>query len=83
MDEQEDKENFDNLINDLQHHHNDNNDSVYALDDSDWDDNSLGSLESEYSVLDEEEGILVTYDDIVKEGGILDHRYGINESTEK
>ena len=43
LDEQEDKEDVYNLINYLQHHHNDDNDSDYVPDDSDGDDNILGS----------------------------------------
>ena len=42
MENQEDEEDFDNLINDLQHHHNDDNGSKYVPDDSDGDDNILG-----------------------------------------
>ena len=43
MDEQEDEEYFDNLINDLQYHHNDDDGSNYIPYDSDEDDDSLGS----------------------------------------
>ena len=46
MDEQEDREDFDNLINDLQHHHNDNYDRNYVPENSDEDDDSLGSREA-------------------------------------
>ena len=44
LEEQELKVYFDNLINYLQNHHNDEDDSDYVTDDSDEDDNSLGSL---------------------------------------
>ena len=64
--EQEDKEIFDNLINDLQHHHNDDNNSDYVPDNYVGDDNSLGSWEAEYAAMDEEEGMIVTDDDIDK-----------------
>ena len=43
LDEQEDEEDFDNLINDLQYHHNDDDGSNYIPYDSDEDDDSLGS----------------------------------------
>ena len=41
LENHENKEFFDNLINDLQNHHNDYNDSNYVSDDSDEDSNSL------------------------------------------
>ena len=44
LEEQALKVYFDNLINYLQNHHNDEDDSDYVTDDSDEDDNSLGSL---------------------------------------
>ena len=46
MDEQEDEEDFDNLINDLQNHHNYENSRDYVPDNYDEDDNILGSWES-------------------------------------
>ena len=52
FDEQEDEEDFDNLINDLQHHHNDDDDSNYVPGNSDGYYNSLGSREAEYAVMD-------------------------------
>ena len=52
FDEQEDEEDFDNLINDLQHHHNDDDYSDYVPDDSDGYVYSLGSWEAEYAVMD-------------------------------
>ena len=54
LDEQEDEEDFDNLINDLQHYHNDEDNIDYVPDDSDGDDDSLGSWEAEYSTMDKE-----------------------------
>ena len=33
--------------------------------------------------MDEEEGMIVTYDDINEEGDISDHEYGINDSNEE
>ena len=68
LDQQEDEEDFDNIINDLQQHHNYHNCSDYVPDGSDGDDNILGSWESEYSAMDEEEGMIVTDDDISKGG---------------
>ena len=43
MDEQEDKEDFEKLINDLQYYHNDDDDRDYVPGDSDIDDYKLGS----------------------------------------
>ena len=82
LEEQKDEEYFDNLINDLQHHHNDYNDSDCVPDGSCGDDNSLGSWEAEYSAMDEEEGIIFTDGYIPKEGDTRDYEYGINESEE-
>ena len=82
LDEKEDKEDFDNLLNDLQHNHNDDDDRDYVPDDSDGDDDILGSQELEYSAMDEEEGMIVIDDDISEEGDTSDHEYGINESEE-
>ena len=79
LDEKEDWKYFDNLINDLQHHHNDDDNSNYVPYDYDGDDNSLGSWESEYAAMDEEEGMIVTYDNIDEEGDTSDHEYGSNE----
>ena len=64
LDEQEDKEDFSNLINDLQRHHNDEDDSNYVPDNSDGGDYSLGLWEAEYAVTEKEEGMIVTYDNI-------------------
>ena len=50
----EDKEVFDNVINDLQHQNNYEDDSEYVPDDSDGDDDILGSWEVEYAAMDEE-----------------------------
>ena len=50
----EDKEVFDNVINDLQHQNNYEDDSEYVPDDSDGDDDSLGSWEVEYAAMDKE-----------------------------
>ena len=83
LDKQEDKEDFYKLINDLPHHHNDDDDNDYVSENSDGDDDSLGSWESEYSAMDKEEGMIVTDDKISKEGDISDHEYGINESEEE
>ena len=46
LDKQEEEEDFENLINDIQHHHNDDENSNYVTDDYDGDDNSLGSWEA-------------------------------------
>ena len=83
LDKQEDEEVFDNLINDLQHHHNDDNYSDDVPDYSGWDDDSLGLWEAEYAAMDEEEGMIVTYGDIPKEGDVSDHEYGSNERKEE
>ena len=80
LDEQEGKEDFDNLINDLQHHHNDEDDSKYVPANSDEDKNSLGSWESEYAAMDEKEGMIFTNDNISEEGDTSDHAYGSNDS---
>ena len=61
------------MINDLNHHYNGNNGSEYVPDDSDEDDNILWSWESECIAMDEEEVIIVTYDDISNDGDINDH----------
>ena len=82
LDEQEDEKYFENLINDLQHHHNNDYYSKYLPDGSDGDDSSLGSREAEYSAMDEEEGMIVTYDNICEEGDTSDHEYVSNESEE-
>ena len=42
LDEQEDEEYFENLINDLQNHHNDDEGRDYVPDNYDGDDDSLG-----------------------------------------
>ena len=42
LDEQEDEEYFENLINDLQNHHNDDKGRDYVPDNYDGDDDSLG-----------------------------------------
>ena len=83
LEEQKDEEYFDNLINDLQHHHNDEDNSDYVSDDYDGDDDSLGSWEAKYAAMDEEEGMIVTYDDISEYGDISDHKYGRNENKEE
>ena len=54
LDDQEDEEVFDNLINNLQHHHNDENVSNYVPDNSDGDNDILGSWEAEYASMEEE-----------------------------
>ena len=59
LDEQEDKEDVYNLINYLQHHHNDDNDRDYVTDDYVGYDDILGSWEEEYSAMDKEEGMIV------------------------
>ena len=46
LDEQEHKEDSDNLMNNLQHQHNDNNGIEYVPDNYYGDDNSLGSREA-------------------------------------
>ena len=46
LDKKEDKEVFDNLMNDLHHHHNDDNDRKYVSENSDEDDNIIGSWEA-------------------------------------
>ena len=73
MDDQEDEEYVDNLIHDIQHHHNYDDNSDYVPDDSDEDDNILWSWESECIAMDEEEVIIVTYDDISNDRDINDH----------
>ena len=74
---------FDNLIKDLQHHHNGDDGRKYVPDDSDGNDDSLGLWEAEYAAMDEKKGMIVTYDDISEEGDISDHEYGSNESEEE
>ena len=69
LDKQEDEEYFDNLINDLQHQHNDDEDRGYVQEDYDADDDRLGSWDAEYVSMEKEESVIVTYDDI-SEGGI-------------
>ena len=64
---------FDKMINDLQHHHNDDEDSDYVPDDSDEYENIIGSREAEYDAIDEEEVIIVTDDTIDEEGDTSDH----------
>ena len=71
----EDKENFDDLIHDLQHHHKNDKNSNYVPEHSDENDNSLGLWEEEYVAMDEEEGIIVTDDDIYKSGDKSYHEY--------
>ena len=80
--EQEGEEDFDNLVNDLQHHHNDDENSNYVPDDYHGDDDSLGSWEAKYTAMDEEEGMKVTDNDISEEGDISDHEYGSNENKD-
>ena len=48
LDDHKDEEDFYKLINDIQHRHNDSDNSNYVPDYSDGDDNSLGSWEVEY-----------------------------------
>ena len=83
MDDHEEKEYFENLINDLKHHHNDDNDSDNVPDNSDGDDDILGSWEQKYATMDEEKVMIVTYDNIYEEGDTSDHEYGSNESEEE
>ena len=73
MDEQEDEEDFDEMIHDIQHHHIDDVNSYYAPDDFDEDDNSLGLCESEYVAMDKEECMIVTYDYNAEGGDLSDH----------
>ena len=54
---------FYNLINDLLHHHNDDDNIDYVPGDYDGDDSGIGSWEAEYSAMDEEEGMIVKDDD--------------------
>ena len=82
LENQEDEDFFDNLINDLHHHSNDEENRDYVSEDSDGDVNSLGSWKSEAAAMDKEEGMIVTYDDIDKEGDISDYEYGSNETKE-
>ena len=81
--EKEYEEDFYNLINDLQHQPNDDVDINYVRDDYDGDDDSLGSREAEYAAMDEKEIMIVTDDDIFKEGDTSDHEYGSNEIKEE
>ena len=83
MYEKEYEEDFYNLINDLQHQPNDDVDINYVRDDYDGDDDSLGSREAEYAAMDEKEIMIVTDDDIFKEGDTSDHEYGSNEIKEE
>ena len=83
LDEQEGEEHFYKLINDLKHHNNDEDKINYVPDNSDGDCDSLGSWEAEYTAMDKEEGVIVTNDDIPKEGDISDHEYGSNESVKR
>ena len=53
LEDQEDKEVFDNMVNYLQHHHNNDNDSNYVTDGSGGDYDRLGSREAEYTAMDE------------------------------
>ena len=53
LDDQEEEEYFEDLIHDLQHHHNGDNDSDYLPDDYDEDDDSLGYCKSEYVSVEE------------------------------
>ena len=64
LDMQEDKEIFHKLINGIQHHDNDDNNSDYVTDNYNVDDDRLGSWEAEYDSMDKEEGMIVTDDDI-------------------
>ena len=66
LDKQEDEEDFDNPINDLKHQHNDDDNSDYIPENSDGDDNILGSWEAKYAAMDKEEVIIVTYDNIAE-----------------
>ena len=50
LENQEDEEDFDNLINDLQHHHNDDN-SDYIPDNYYGYDDILGSWEAQYATV--------------------------------
>ena len=83
LDEQQGEGFFDNLINDLLNHHNYDDDSNYVPDDSGGDDNSLGSWEIEQAAMYEEEVMIVTDDDISKQGDISDREYSSNESKEE
>ena len=80
LDDQEDEVDFDSLINDLQQHHNDDNDRAYVSDDYDGDDDILGSWEAEYSAMEKEEGMMVIDDNIYEEGDRSDSKYDSNES---
>ena len=80
LDEQQDEEDFDNLINNLQHHHNDEYDIYYVPENADEYDDSLGSQEAEYVAMDKGEGMIVKDDNISEGGDISDHKYGINYS---
>ena len=77
LDYQENKKYFDRMINDLQHHHNADDNSNCVPDNSDGDDNSLGSWEEEYSSMDKEEGTIVAANYIAR-GEIYDLRSTIN-----
>ena len=83
LDDKEDEEDFENMINDLQHHHNDDNNSNYVAYNYYGDAHSLGLWEVEYAAMDEEEGMIVTDDDIAEYEDISDHEYGSNENEEE
>ena len=82
LDYQEEKEGFYNLINNLQHHHNDEDDSDYVTDNSYEGENRLESWKDEYFAMYNEEFMIVTYDDIAEGGDIRDHEYFSNEREE-
>ena len=83
LDKQEDEEVFDNLINYLKNHHNCDYGSEYVPDNSDGDENSLGSREEEYATMDQEEIMIIRDDDVYEEGDISDNEYGSNTSEEE
>ena len=82
LENQEDEDFFDNLINDLHHHSNDEENRDYVSEDSDGDANSLGSWKSEDSAMDKEEGMIVTDYDISKGDNISDREYSSDEIEE-
>ena len=82
LDKQVEKEYFYNLINDLQHHHNDDNGRNYVPESSDEDENILATWEAEYVAMDKKESMIVIYDDIYEEGDISDHEYSSDNSKE-
>ena len=59
MDEQDDEEDFNDLLNDVQYRHNDD-DSDYILDESDDDKDSIRSWETDCTATEEEEGMVIT-----------------------